>query len=117
MQSPSSNRIDQILASLDKAQRVPAPPYFYTRLRARLEQNPTIEKTIAWLRPIPVIAVMLVLLLLNFWLIKTPAISSSTSASVVVVEPEDELHTLALEDRTADHTITEFDLPNEPPSK
>lgn len=109
-QTPSSERIDRILASLDKAQPVPAPPYFYTRLRARLDRRPTEAHEVAWLRPVPLLTLMIVLLLVNFWLINTPITSSPSSTTVATVEPEDEWQVLAFEERAAEHTITEYDI-------
>ena len=98
MQTPSSEKFERILASLDKVQRVPAPPYFYTRLRARLEEASP-QQQLLWLRPIPVVAMLVVLLLLNFWLINMPSANSVAATPSTKMVVEDELQVLAFEDR------------------
>lgn len=116
MQTPSSEKFERILASLDKVQRVPAPPYFYTRLRARLEEASP-QQQFLWLRPIPVVAMLVVLLLLNFWLINTPSPNSVAATPSTKMVVEDELQVLAFEDRTAEHMITEYEVTIDPTQK
>lgn len=115
MQTPPSDRIERILTSLDKVQRVPAPPYFYTRLLARLDSSKPLEQGLMlWLRPIPVVSLLIVLLLLNFWLINTPAATPTATATTIKSESEDELHILAFEERSAEHSVTEYEMANDP---
>jgi hypothetical protein len=109
MKIPSSQRIDQILASLDKVQRVPAPPYFYTRVRARLSQEQPIEPSLLWLRPIPVVALLLVLLAFNFWLINTPVTGTTAIPMLTETAQEHELQALALEEHTVDQTMVDYE--------
>lgn len=116
MQTPSSDRIDRILTSLDQVPRVPAPPYFYTRLRARLDRTDRtasgkpMEHGILWLRPIPVVTLLLLLLLLNSWLINTPVADPVTAVKVSATDGDDDWHVLAFEERTAEHAVTEYEL-------
>jgi hypothetical protein len=109
MKTPSSQRIDQILASLDKVQRVPAPPFFYTRVRARLSQEQPIASSLIWLRPIPVVALLLILLALNFWLINTPVTGTTASPMLTEAAQEHELQALALEEHTLDQSIVDYE--------
>ncbi|MFM8711314.1 MAG: hypothetical protein ACKOC7_08545 [Sphingomonadales bacterium] len=117
MQTPSSEKLERILASLDEAQRVPAPPYFYTRLRARLQEAPSPQQQLLWLRPLPAVAMLVVLLLLNFWLLNTPAVDSTTPTPTTKTVVEDELQVLAFEDRTAEHMIADYEVTVDPPQK
>jgi hypothetical protein len=110
MQTPSKDRLEQILTSLDKAQRVPAPAYFYTRLRARLDEPQPIEQRSMWLRPIPVLGILLAFVVLNFWLINMPDNASLPAEVVVIGSAEEELQALAFEDRTTDYPMAEYEL-------
>jgi hypothetical protein len=116
MQTPSSERLERILASLDKEQRVPAPPYFYTRLRSRLEEASP-QQQLLWLRPIPVVAMLVVLLVLNFWLINSPSVNSVAATPSTRMVVEDELQVLAFEDRAPEHMITEYESTIDPTQK
>lgn len=117
MQTPSSEQLERILASLDKAQRVPAPPYFYTRLRARLEEAPSRQPQLLWLRPIPVVSMLVILLLLNFWLLNMPSVDPTVSTPTTKTVIEDELQVLAFEDRTAEHMIADYEVTVDPAQK
>jgi hypothetical protein len=117
MRTPSSEQLERILASLDKAQRVPAPPYFYARLRARIEEAPSRQQQLLWLRPIPVVAMLVVMLLLNFWLLNTPSVDSAVPTPATKTVIEDELQVLAFEDRTAEHMIADYELTVDPTQK
>jgi len=66
MKSKFKTREDEILGSLDGIQPVDAPPFFYTRLHARM-QDELVEKkeTIFLLRPAFLTAALSVILLIN----------------------------------------------------
>ena len=118
MRTPSSEQLDRILASLDKAQRVPAPPYVYTRLRARLGNASAPQQyQLLWLRPLPVIAMLVILLLVNFWLIKTPLVDPTVAVHPAKSSTEDELQALAFEDRSAEHMVADYELTVDPIQK
>ena len=59
-----NNKIEDILNSLDGNQRAPAPDFFYTRLKARMEKQPGRNTSKSWmLRPaFALVAVILVLI-------------------------------------------------------
>ena len=61
------DKIEQILQSLDANQRVPAPDFFYTRLKARMEREFSDgKKNKAWiLRPAYALVVLVMVLVLN----------------------------------------------------
>ena len=75
MKHEVSEHINHLISSLDQIKRAPAPAYFYTRLRARMEQSPVIPQEGIQLRPALALVVMLLLLLVNTVLIlnRTPA--------------------------------------------
>jgi len=110
MQHPSKERIDQILASLDNVQRISAPPYFYTRVRARLKQRERSEEQqiLMWFRPVPVLAILFLLVWFNFWWINA-RFEDSAAAATQSIESEEELKALAFEDRAIEPTIAEYE--------
>lgn len=114
MHPQPNDRIDQILASLDKAQRVPAPSFFYTRLRARLDQPQQVEQSLLWLRPIPVVVMLLVLLAVNFWLINTPEVATVATSVAASESTEEELQTLAFEDHSTEQHFAEYEMISDP---
>jgi hypothetical protein len=68
MDNQKDKRIDEILGSLDRPQRATAPDFFYTRLKARMQKESGVEpvRPKSWvLRPVIVMATLLLVLLLN----------------------------------------------------
>jgi hypothetical protein len=65
MNTPKNNKIEDILNSLDGACKAPAPDFFYTRLKARMEKGNEGAANKSWvLRPaFTLIAVVLVLIM------------------------------------------------------
>jgi hypothetical protein len=89
MKHALSEPIDQLISSLDQVKRAPAPAYFYSRLRARIDQNSAAHQWSVQLRPALVLVVMILLLLINTFLIidRTP-----TPALVGVTDKEESQH-------------------------
>lgn len=89
-------RIDRALESLDGLQRAQPAPWFYTRLRARLERDEPVtvwERVGSFLsRPAVVVAGLCVILLVNVTaLLKQPAAGTapnSVAQTETVVESE-----------------------------
>lgn len=118
MSTPSSDQFDRILTSLDKAQRVPAPPYFYTRLRARLDQPKPLEQAVLlWVRPLPIVVLLVILLLLNFWLINSPLVDPAVATHPTKSASEDELHVIAFEERSSDQMVADYEATIDPTQK
>jgi hypothetical protein len=74
MKHEVSDTLDHLISSLDQIRRAPAPAYFYTRLRARMDQTSSPSQTGVQLRPALALFVMILLLLINTFLIinRTP---------------------------------------------
>ena len=66
MNTEKNKKIDEILGSLDHSQRAPAPDFFYTRLKARMEKGLDQTRKRGWvLRPAYALATLVVILLIN----------------------------------------------------
>jgi hypothetical protein len=66
MNTENNNKIEDILNSLDGVQRATAPDFFYTRLKARMENNILPPTARPWiLRPIYALGALAVVLLVN----------------------------------------------------
>lgn len=89
-------RIDRTLESLDGLQRAQPAPWFYTRLRARLERNEPVtvwERMGSFLsRPAVVVAGLCVILVANVTILlkqpAAPAAPNTVAQSETVVESE-----------------------------
>jgi len=89
-------RIDRALESLDGLQRAQPAPWFYTRLRARLERNEPVtvwERMGSFLsRPAVVVAGLCVILVANATILlkqpAAPAAPNTVAQSETVVESE-----------------------------
>ena len=93
MKHQVSDHIDQCLNSLDQVKRATAPPFFYTRLRARMDNQVLEVDKDFQLRPVFVLTLMILLLLVNTFLIfnRTP------QPSIVDITEKDELQHLTYE--------------------
>ena len=69
MKHEVSDPIGHLVSSLDQVKRATAPAYFYTRLRARLDQTTSESPLGVQLRPALALLVMILLLLINTLLI------------------------------------------------
>ncbi|NCW87989.1 MAG: hypothetical protein EBV71_03765 [Chitinophagia bacterium] len=69
-----SKKVDQLISSLDQVKRAPAPAFFYTRLRARMDHNSVAPLLGVQLRPALALFIMLLLFLVNTILVinRTP---------------------------------------------
>jgi len=66
MENKRNDKIDEILSSLDGAGRIPAPDFFYTRLKAKMERVSEPARQQSWiLKPAYIIAGLLLVLALN----------------------------------------------------
>jgi hypothetical protein len=69
MKIDSNKKIEEILSSLDGAKRAEVPAFFYTRLKARMltrhEGDETIQGRSWKLRPVFVVAALLLILTIN----------------------------------------------------
>ena len=77
MKHQVSDHIDYYLNSLDQVKRAPAPAYFYTRLRARMEKDVQEPAGNFQLRPALTLLVMMLLLLVNSFLVLNPTPQST----------------------------------------
>ncbi|HAL95531.1 MAG: hypothetical protein EB025_02855 [Chitinophagaceae bacterium] len=74
MKHEVSKKVDQLISSLDQVKRAPAPAFFYTRLRARMDHNSVAPLLGVQLRPALALFIMLLLFLVNTILVinRTP---------------------------------------------
>lgn len=74
MKHEVSKKVDQLISSLDQVKRAPAPAFFYTRLRARMDHNSVAPLLGVQLRPVLALFIMLLLFLVNTILVinRTP---------------------------------------------
>lgn len=95
MKNGQQDRIDSILSSLDQVQRAKAPMYFHTRLRGRMQERLTAPMHYWWLRLMPLVTMLLLLLLVNSVLIikwsgkdkEVTSLESNTSEAVNIESP------------------------------
>ena len=122
MKNGMQDRIDSILSSLDHAHRAPAPEYLYTRIKGQMQQQP--DYPAFWLlRPVPLIAILLVFLLINTGLVwnqesvssimattaDNPAAAESTASPETAASAETEVpYAVATESRLHDN-VTFYD--------
>ena len=67
-QQENNERVQKILGSLDGMQRAEAPPFLYTRIRARLQEQPLTswDRLVQWMaRPVVAVAIATGCILLN----------------------------------------------------
>ena len=69
MNNDTANQIDSILSSLDQVKRASAPDYFYTRLKGRMQRESEQPVGFWLLRPVSAIALLLLLLSINAFLL------------------------------------------------
>ena len=82
MDNNKNKKIEDILGSLDTNQRAPAPDFFYTRLKARMEGKYEKETTKKWLlRPAYALAALLLVLAINVVVILKGEESSGNNSS------------------------------------
>lgn len=66
MNNKRNSKIDEILGSLDNAQRAAAPDFFYTRLKARMEKGFEPATPRSWIvRPAYALVALVLVLLIN----------------------------------------------------
>ena len=66
MNIEQNKKTEEILNSLDGAQRASVPDFFYTRLKAKMEKGYEPDATKSWvLRPVFAIGALVVILLIN----------------------------------------------------
>jgi len=66
MNNERNKKIEEILSSLNGNQRAPAPAFFYTRLKARMEKELNKGRNPIWiLRPAYALAALAMLLIIN----------------------------------------------------
>jgi hypothetical protein len=87
MKNDIQNKVQQALDSLDGIQRAEPQPYFYTRLRARLQRNErTIWETMGsfMARPVVAVAGLCLILLMNAAILLRQSNNDTTSPQLSV---------------------------------
>lgn len=84
----SQDKVSSIMESLGGIQPAVAPDFFYTRLRARMEQPVAEKKTFFMLRPVFITATLAVLLIANvISLLQTDKLPKQEPSSAVQSKP------------------------------
>jgi hypothetical protein len=65
MNNDRNTRIEQILESLDASQRISAPDFFYTRLKARMQREQERGKSVGVFRPAYALVALGIILIIN----------------------------------------------------
>src|SRR5258706_14115024 len=65
MNNEKTHRIEEILNSLDSSRRAPAPDFFYSRLKARMQRGFERGSKRWILRPVYALAVLVLVLIVN----------------------------------------------------
>jgi hypothetical protein len=93
MSTQNNKKIEEILNSLDGVKRTPAPDFFYTRLKARMEKDilPAPARS-RILRPAYAFAALVLVLLVN-----AAVILKNNSGNVVSAAEGDSLQSIAAE--------------------
>ena len=101
-----NKKVEEILSSLDGAQRAAIPDFFYTRLKAKMENGYAADAPKLWvLRPVYAIAALVVILLINGAVLFTN--TNNTKGNSIV--ETDNLQSIAAEYRLNDSN-TPYDL-------
>lgn len=105
-----SEKIDEILSSLDHCSRAEAPDFFYTRLKARMEKSAQApaSRTNWVLRPAYAITAAIAVLVLNAFIL----LQNNRSGSAANLPDTDTFQSLAAEYRLNDNNNL-FDLTEE----
>jgi len=94
MQDDRTYRTEQILNSLDGCERAAAPDFFYTRLKARMENELVTPARRSFLKPAYVLAGLIVILFIN---IAVVLMSGQQTETTVTGETDISQQTLASE--------------------
>lgn len=107
MNNERNSKIEDILNSLDGSQKIKAPDFFYTRLKARMEREllPAAAKRPWILRPAYAIGILLLVLGINAAVLLRGTDNTETTT-------DDSMQTIASEYSLNDNTIL-YDLASE----
>jgi hypothetical protein len=107
MNNEQNKKLEDILGSLDGAQRAVAPGFFYTRLKARMEKGYEPVAQRSWvLRPLYAMAALVVVVLVNAAVIY----DGQSAAKENIVTDNDLSQSVAAEYSLNDNSINLYDL-------
>ena len=102
------NKVTEILESLDGVKRASIPDFFYTRLKARMENETEVKTARPWiLRPAYAVLTLVLILLVN-----AAVIFQKQDSTEEVIQETDNLQAMAAEYSLNDNTIL-YDLTTE----
>lgn len=104
MKQSKQERIEQILNAWDGAKRAEAPGFFYTRLKARMEKGS--ERPVkSWLlKPVFVVATLVVVIIINVFIYFQPTNPSTIASS----DDETSIQSIAAEYNLSDNVLEEI---------
>ncbi len=93
MKQNEQNRVEQVLNAWDGAKRAEVPAFFYTRLKARMDAQQTVDETPkSWVfRPVFVVASLVLVIIINAFIYfqnDNSTISSSYDESIQTIAAE-----------------------------
>lgn len=96
MNNEKNNKLEGILNSLDGCTRAEAPGFFYTRLKARMENEAGTSDSRPWiLRPVFAVATLILVLMINAFVL----LQRNTNTTVQAAGDSDILQSIASEYR------------------
>jgi hypothetical protein len=96
METRTPPTTDDILNSFDKLQRAQVPPFFYTRLKARMEKGLEPETPSSWLlRPVYALSALIVVLAINAYVIFGKATSNDNNNTSMATTEGETMQSLA----------------------
>ena len=112
MNNDKNKKIDEILGSLDQCQRATVPNFFYTRLKARMENIhgnvKASEKRPLVLKPVYALIALAAVLIINAMVIFQNDDSANTENTVL--SDTDSFQTFAVEYRLNDNSAVPYDI-------
>ena len=104
MKQSKQERIEQILGAWDGAKKAEAPSFFYTRLRARMEKE-TAQPVRSWLlKPVFVVAILVVVVIINAFIYFQPSTPSTLTSS----DDETSIQSIAAEYNLSDNVLEDI---------
>ena len=104
MKQEKQARIEQILNSWDGAKKAEVPPFFYTRLKARMEKSVEVPVVKSWLlKPAFVVATLVLVIAINVFFYFQDGNSTITPSS-----NDETIQSIAAEYNLSDNTLEEI---------
>jgi hypothetical protein len=109
MKPDRNKKIEEILESLDNCQRATVPDFFYTRLKAKMENaEPVVSRKPLILKPVFAVTALALVLILNAFVIFQR--NNMNAAESTAITDTDVLQSMAVEYRLNDNSAIPYDI-------